>query len=53
MDSKTKAYIHELKEILACDQSDGYLKAWAQERLERMNNPFSLATITTKRPTTV
>jgi hypothetical protein len=52
MDLKTKAYINELKGILACDQSDGYLKEWARERLERMNNPFSLVSIKTKRPVT-
>ena len=29
----TPMYIHELEAIIACDQSDGYLKKWAQERL--------------------
>ena len=52
MDAKTKAYISELKGILACDQSDGYLKEWARERLERINNPFSLAPVATRRPVT-
>ena len=29
-------YIHELEATIACDQSDGYLKKWAQERLEEI-----------------
>jgi hypothetical protein len=45
MDTQTRSYIRELNEILACEQSDGYLKEWARERLERMNNPFSLISI--------
>ena len=34
MDTATILYIYELEAILACDQSDGYLKKWAQERLD-------------------
>jgi hypothetical protein len=33
MDSTTELSISELKAILACDQSDGYLKNWAREKL--------------------
>ena len=34
MDTATILYVYELEAILACDQSDGYLKKWAQERLD-------------------
>lgn len=34
MDTATILYIRELEAILACDQSDGYMKKWAQERLD-------------------
>ena len=36
MHDNTPMYIHELEAIIACDQSDGYLKKWAQERLEEI-----------------
>ena len=36
MYANTPMYIHELEAIIACDQSDGYLKEWAKKRLEEM-----------------
>jgi hypothetical protein len=33
MDTSTILYIRELQAIVASNQSDGYLKKWAQERL--------------------
>ena len=33
MDKKT-ADVRQLKAILACDQSDGYLKLWAKNQLQ-------------------
>jgi len=36
MDSDNTVYVQELKAILACEQSDGYLKMWAKERLEEI-----------------
>ncbi len=33
----TPLYIRELEAIVACNQSDGYLKKWAEERLEEMH----------------
>jgi hypothetical protein len=39
MDVNNSTYIHELEAIIACEQSDGYLKMWARERLEEIQHP--------------
>jgi hypothetical protein len=36
MDTETTLYVRQLEAILACDQSDGYLKKWAEDRLEEL-----------------
>ncbi|MGD0854710.1 MAG: hypothetical protein ABSA18_02775 [Dehalococcoidia bacterium] len=33
---KNIADVRQLKAILACDQSDGYLKLWAQNQLQEI-----------------
>ena len=35
-------YVRELQVILACDQSDGYLKRWAKDRLEEIEHQAKL-----------
>ena len=42
MDTATFLYIQELEAILACDQSDGYMKKWAQERLDYIREKTGL-----------
>ena len=44
MDANTMLNIHELEAIVACEQSDGYLKLWAQERLEEMQYRIEFVT---------
>ena len=36
------AYVCELRAMLACDQTDGYLKEWAKNRLEQIEHQTSL-----------
>jgi len=36
MDTETRLYVRQLEAILACDQSDGYLKQWAEDRLKEL-----------------
>jgi hypothetical protein len=36
MDTETALYVRQLEAILACDQSDGYLKKWAEDRLREL-----------------
>jgi len=36
MDIDNTVYVQELKAVLVCEQSDGYLKMWAKERLEEI-----------------
>jgi hypothetical protein len=31
----TESYAAELKAIIACGQSDGYVKAWAEDQLRK------------------
>jgi hypothetical protein len=53
MDQATRHYIQELKAVIECDQSDGYLKLWARERLEKINNPVSLIEVPRRELSTV
>jgi hypothetical protein len=34
--NKNTADVRQLKEILACDHSDGYLKLWAKNQLQEI-----------------
>ena len=38
MDIEHAVYVSELQTMLACDQSDGYLKKWAKDRLESVEH---------------
>lgn len=42
MDNDTVLYLRQLEAILACDQSDGYLKKWAQDEHEQILNQIEL-----------
>jgi hypothetical protein len=46
-------YVHELQAILACDQSDGYLKNWANYWLEEIEHQAKLGADLTKHPVLV
>ncbi|MGA9047624.1 MAG: hypothetical protein WB588_01370 [Dehalococcoidia bacterium] len=37
-------YVRELRAILACDQSDGYLKKWTSDQLDKIERQASLVT---------
>jgi len=38
MNTCTMMYISELEEIVRCDQSESYLKKWAEEKVEELNS---------------
>jgi hypothetical protein len=42
MDTDTVLYLRQLEAILVCDQSDGYLKKWAQDKREEIQNQIKL-----------
>ena len=42
MDLEHAMYVRELQTILACDQSDGYLKKWAKDWLEEIEHQEKL-----------
>jgi hypothetical protein len=48
MDTETASYVRQLESILACDQSDGYLKKWAVDRLAELKYKIEIIPVTAK-----
>ena len=53
MDIEHTVYVSELRAILACDQSDGYLKKWAKDWLEEIEHQTKLVADLKKHPVLV
>jgi hypothetical protein len=44
------SYIHELEAVMACEQSDGYLKQWAERKLDELSIQNDVKSIASKSP---
>jgi hypothetical protein len=44
------SYIHELEAVMACEQSDGYLKQWAQGKLDELSFQNDFKSLAFKSP---
>ncbi|MHB8086427.1 MAG: hypothetical protein ACYDHZ_11440 [Dehalococcoidia bacterium] len=53
MDIEHTKYVSELLAILACDQSDSYLKKWAEDQLQKIEHQAKLSADLEKTPVPV